>query len=198
MEPVLSESSSPRTSRAVRIAIAVLGLLGVVQGLVSRPPAAQPRLFDERRFLLYANNLADRGFYGDEAGKWPATAELRSIGYSAYVAPGYPFFLATFKRVIGGYGLVRAAQALLAGATIALTAWVGVRLFGPVGGLSAGLLLLATSVLATYSRLLLSEVLATATLVAAVAVLVVAIGRRSWALAFGAGAMLGVSALVRS
>jgi 4-amino-4-deoxy-L-arabinose transferase-like glycosyltransferase len=196
-EVTSAEHPTRRTHRAVWVAIGVLSILGVVQSMLARPPVAQRTLFDERRFRLYATNLADRGFFGDEAGKWPATVELRSVPYKAYLPPGYPFFLAAFRTIVGGFRLVHFAQALIVGATIALASWVGLRLFGPVGGIAAGVVLLATGVLSTYSQLTLSEVLAAATLTASIAVLIVAIDRRSWILALGAGLMLGVAALVR-
>lgn len=191
------ESFRPRTSRAVWIAIALLSLLGVVQSLLAKPPEHRSLLFDERRFRVYATNLADRGFFGDEAGKFPATQELRTIGYSAYLPPGYPFFLAAFRRLFGGYRLVHVAQALLVGATVALASFTALRLFGGVAAVSTGLLLLATGVLATYSQLTLSEVLTAAVLMATVAMSIVAFERRSWILASAVGLLLGVTALVR-
>ena len=191
------ESFPPRTSRPVRAVIAIVGLLAVVQALASRPPTPQPTLFDERRFALYATNLADRGFYGDEAGKWPATVELRAVGYSAHVPPGYPFFLAAFWKIAGSFRAVEFVQALLVGATTVMTMLIALRLFGTAAGIASGLLLVATGVLGTYSKLMLSEVLSVTTLTAGLLVLVVAFERRSTPLLALAGVVLGLATLVR-
>jgi 4-amino-4-deoxy-L-arabinose transferase-like glycosyltransferase len=191
------EPRGPRTKRAIWIAIGFLSLLGVIQSLLAKPPVHRLILFDERRFKLYATNLADRGFFGDEAGKWPATVELRSIGYQAQLPPGYVFFLATFRRLFGSYRLVPFVQALLAGATVGLASVIALRLFGSIGAITAGILVLATGVLATYSRLYLSETLATFTLTAAMFVLVVGFARRSLVFMAAAGVAFGLAALVR-
>jgi 4-amino-4-deoxy-L-arabinose transferase-like glycosyltransferase len=196
-EDAPDDPSRPRTSRAVWVAVGLLSLLGVVQSLAAKPPIDRPLLFDERRFRLYATNLADRGFFGDEAGKWPATVELRSVGYEAQLPPGYVFFLAFFRKAFGSYGLVRWAQALLAGATVGLASLIALRLFGSAAAIAAGVLVLATGVPATYSRLFLGETLATFTLTAAAFLMVLALQRKTLVWVAAAGLALGVATLVR-
>lgn len=74
---------------------------------------------------------------------------------------------------------------------------IALRLFGPAGGIVAGLLVLATGVLATYSRLFLSETLATFTLTLAMLLVVFAVHRRTLVWVAAAGLGLGVATLVR-
>lgn len=188
----------PRRSRGGVVVIALLGLAGVAQSLLAQPATYREPFFDERRYELYATNLIERGFYGDEAGKWPATAEFRSVDYLAYVPPGYVFFFAGLRAVFGdGDASWRVAQAILAGIAIFAAGFIGLRVFGSVAGIAAAALLVSGGVLANYSQFALSEVMAATTLVVSVAVAVVAHERRSLRLMALAGVVLGLSVLVR-
>lgn len=190
--------SRPRSSRRLWLAVAALAALAAAQALAVEVREEREPFFDELRYRLYATNLLERGFYGDEPGKWPATAELRSVGYVAYVPPGYPFFLAGLRWAFGeGDTPIRVTQALLVGATVAAASLIALRLFGPVAAVASAIALIATGVLATYSSFALSEVLATATLTTSVLLALVAFDRRSWRLMVAAGVALGLSALVR-
>lgn len=191
-------STTPRLPRRILIAILALGCVGVIQALLVEPRQERPPFYDELRFRVYATNLADRGFFGDEAGKFPATVELRSVGLKAGIAPGYPFFLAALRSAgAPSHAAVRVTQSVIAGATVVGVALLGWKIFGGAAGVTAGALLLLTGVPATYAQFGLSELLATATLTWAVVVTLIAFDRRSWTLMLAAGAAFGISALVR-
>jgi len=192
------DGSGRNRSTWMLVAILALGVVATVQALLVEPRMHRPIFYDEQRFGVYADNLRLHGFFGDEAGKFPATVEMRSVGYSAGVAPGYPFFLAGTRAVFGtGTRPIRIVQAIAAGAATVFTALLGWRLFGSVGGIVAGLAMIATGELAAYSQFGLSEVLATTFLAAAMFLVLVSFDRGSWPLMLGAGAVLGVSALFR-
>jgi len=193
-----SAPSRPRPSRTFLLAIGALLVVATAHALLVQPRTHRDPFFDELRYRVYARNLTDRGFFGDRAGEFPATVELRSVGYRAGVAPGYPLFLAGLRTLFGdGNTPVRLIQALLAGLTVAMAALIGYRLWGPTAGVVAGLLLIATGVIAGYAQFTLSETLSAATLTCSVLLVVIANDRRSWRLALGAGVVLGLSALVR-
>jgi 4-amino-4-deoxy-L-arabinose transferase-like glycosyltransferase len=197
MEPDASRGR-PKVHIAFLAAIALISVCAVTQSWLVKPQVHRDPFFDETRFKLYATNLLDRGFFGDEAGKWPATVELRSVGYSAYLPPGYPFFLAALRGTFwGGNGPIRAAQAILVGITVAAASLIALRLFGKPAAITTGILMVATATLATYSQFALSEILATASLVVALFFVLIAYDRRSWPLMAGAGVVLGLSALTR-
>ena len=191
---------SPRNrfTLPILLTMVALGAIASVHAVLVEPKTHRDPFFDELRYRVYAENITAHHFYGDVAGEFPATVELRSVGYKAGVAPGYPFFLALL-RLFGGDGSapVRIVQALLVGATTTMAGLLGYRLFGVAAGVIGALLLIATGVLAGYAQFTLSEVLSAATLTGAVLLAVVAYERQSWRVAAAAGFVLGLSALVR-
>jgi len=200
MEPQHTDAApSPknRPSTGFIVALSALATLAIVHALLVQPKAHRDPFFDELRFRVYAQNLTAHHFYGDKAGTFPATVEMRSVGYKAGVAPGYPFFLAAFRAFGNSTKPVRAAQWALAGLTVAMVGLIGRRLFGEIAGLLAAALLIATAVLAAYTQFTLSEVLSAATLTGAVLLAIIACDRKSWRVAAAAGFVLGISALVR-
>ncbi|MGZ4240599.1 MAG: hypothetical protein ACXVQ7_03185, partial [Actinomycetota bacterium] len=143
-----------------------IAIVGSVQAGIADVRGQRPPFFDEQRFELWATNLSDHGYYGDLPSQFPAIAEFRSVGYSAYVPPGYPFFLIAL-RGLGGSGSapIRRGQSILVGLTILAAGYTAFRLFGPLAAVLAEALLVLTGVLATYAQFTLSEILSAATLV---------------------------------
>lgn len=167
-------------ARAAALATTALAvLIGRIEGF-------REGFTDEKVYRLLARNLLDNQFYGYAPGK-----------AVAYRAPGYPFFDAGIRLLNDSQASVRVAQALLAGATVALAAQVAGRVFGELAAAATAVLLLAVGTLASYAGLELSETLATVTLVAGVRVLLAAVDERSAALALGGGVLLGLSILTR-
>ena len=208
VQPADIEEGTPPTAQVadgkkpltVRFAIVLVALAAIasVQAALTGPTDPRARFFDERRFEVWANNLYSKGFYGDTADSPLAREELRSVPYSAYVPPGYPFFLIALKEAhAGGPAPLRAAQAVLVGLTVLAIALLARRLFGPIAAVLSSVLLIATGVLATYAQFTLSEILSAATLTGAVVLSVIGLQRRSWRILLGASLLLGCSILVR-
>ncbi|MCA1832145.1 MAG: glycosyltransferase family 39 protein [Actinomycetota bacterium] len=175
-----------KISKARGLILAASSLTTVVAlALGSRAHNRRP-FTDETVYRLLARNLLEHDFYGYRPG--------RAI---AYRAPGYPFFDTALRVIHDSNVTVWIAQAFLAGMTVWLAAWIARRLFGDVAAVAAAVLLAAGGTLAVYASFELSETLSTATLVAAVAVLIIAADRNSWRFGIGAGALLGASILAR-
>jgi 4-amino-4-deoxy-L-arabinose transferase-like glycosyltransferase len=190
-------SERSRIPSRLGIALGAIALVATVQAAIAGVNHTRGPFFDERRFQLWATNLSDRGFYGDLPSQQPAVAELRTVGYSAYVPPGYPFVLIALRAFGSGTAPIRAAQAILVGITVLAAGYTAFRLFGPIAALLTEVLLVASGVLATYAEFTLSETLSAATLIGSVALATVGIQKRSWRLLLGAGVLLGCSSLVR-
>ena len=154
--------------------------------------------FDERRYELWATNLYRLGFYGDTATSKLAKEELRSVPYSAYVPPGYPFMLVTLKELHADDAATRrGVQAALVGLIVLTAGLISLRLFGPLAALLSEAILVATGVLPTYAQLNMSEILFTATLFGSIALAFFGLRRRSWRLLVCSGLLLGYAILVR-
>ncbi|MGZ4103951.1 MAG: hypothetical protein ACXVP8_01670, partial [Actinomycetota bacterium] len=108
-----------RLSAGMKAALVGIAIVASVQAGIAGVHEHRPAFFDEERFQLWASNLADHGFYGDLATQHSAVSEFRTVGYSAYVPPGYPFFLIAL-RALGGSGTapIRTAQAILVALTV--------------------------------------------------------------------------------
>ncbi|HLW16182.1 MAG TPA: glycosyltransferase family 39 protein, partial [Actinomycetota bacterium] len=187
-----------RTSRRVIAGMILIAVIATVQAALTGAPTPRGLGFDERRYEQWAGNLYHLGFYGDTATSSLAREELRSVPYTTYLPPGYPFYLVALKSIHQDNATTRRGlQAAMVGLTVFLIGLMALRLFGPVAGLLSEALLVATAVLATYAQFTLSETLSTTTLVGALALTMFGLRRRSWRMLLAAGAILGYSILVR-
>jgi 4-amino-4-deoxy-L-arabinose transferase-like glycosyltransferase len=167
----------------VRFSAAVTVVASMLAGRIERFSSGY---FDEGIYRLLANNLLVHGFYGYEPG-----------GNIAYRAPGYPFFLAGLRWLVDAQWFTRTVQALMAGVTVMLAAWIANRLFGLAAAAVTAALLAITGTLAAYGSFELSETLATFMLVSAAAVALLAFAHDSTRIAWCAGVLLGLSVLTR-
>ena len=175
-----------------------IAAIATVQAALTGAPAARTPGFDERRYELWATNLYRLGFYGDTATSKLAKEELRSVPYSAYVPPGYPFMLVTLKELHADDAATRrGVQAALVGLIVLTAGLISLRLFGPLAALLSEAILVATGVLPTYAQLNMSEILFTATLFGSIALAFFGLRRRSWRLLVCSGLLLGYAILVR-
>ena len=175
-----------------------IAAIAIVQAALTGAPAARTPGFDERRYELWATNLYRLGFYGDTATSKLAKEELRSVPYSAYVPPGYPFMLVTLKELHADDAATRrGVQAALVGLIVLTAGLISLRLFGPLAALLSEAILVATGVLPTYAQLNMSEILFTATLFGSIALAFFGLRRRSWHLLVCSGLLLGYAILVR-
>jgi hypothetical protein len=145
---------------------------------------------DELDYQALAENLVNHGEYAFGPGKTPTS--LRP--------PLYPFLLAGFYWLAGpGYlAAVRLFQAVVSLGTVAITYRLGREVVAPrTATWAAGLLCFYPSLLA-YNNLILTEVVFTFLLTAAVLLTVLAIRRGSVGCAAAAGVVLGLAALTRS
>lgn len=79
-----------------------------------------------------------------------------------YEPPEFSFLVAVFFRLLGVRDyVVIAFSAVFAVATVALVAYLGLRLFGLNVGLTAPILLLVMPLLITYSRMALTDIVFT-------------------------------------
>lgn len=191
---MIEQTESPHDARPKRLRASLPTL---VSGLASAATVAASLLVgkienfregfpDEIIYRRLVRNLIEGGFYGYQPGR-----------LVAYRPPGYTFFNAGIRLLNDSQVAVRISQALLAGATVWLAAWIARRLFGDVAGAVTAILLLVGGTLIVYSSFELSETLATATLVAAVAASIAALDRRSLGVAAIAGILFALSALTR-
>ena len=130
----------------------------------------------------------------------PAYQLARGIGFDLDLrrTPGYPLFVALTINLLGeDLSALVFAQHLLGVGTCVLTAWLGLRLFGPWTGLLSGLLTASAAPLLVAEHYVMAEALFVPLLVATIAVLCWAMQRReTWPMLLG-GALIGVSALTR-
>ncbi|TML79641.1 MAG: hypothetical protein E6G04_05320 [Actinobacteria bacterium] len=187
-----------RPSKKVIAGMLAIAAIATVQAALTGAPAARTPGFDERRYELWATNLYRLGFYGDTATSKLAKEELRSVPYSAYVPPGYPFMLVTLKELHADDAATRrGVQAALVGLIVLTAGLISLRLFGPLAALLSEAILVATGVLPTYAQLNMSEILFTATLFGSIALAFFGLRRRSWHLLVCSGLLLGYAILVR-
>jgi hypothetical protein len=190
--------SGHRMTRGVAVGLLILVAIGTTQAALTGTARPRPATFDEQRYELWATNLYAHGFYGESAFTNLAKTELRSVPYSAYVPPGYPFVLVTLKELhVDRPGVRRGIQAALVGLVILTVGLISLRLFGPVAALLSGVLLIVTGVLPTYAQFSLTEVWATATMIFGLAFVMVGWQRQSWRWLTVGGLILGYSILVR-
>jgi len=196
--PPLEQPAVRRTSRRVIAGMLVIAAIATVQAALTGAPTTRGVGFDERRYEVWASNLYAHGFYGDLATSALAKEEMRSVPYTTYLPPGYPFYLVALKSIHQDNATTRRGlQAAMVGLTVFLIGLMALKLFGPVAALLSEALLVATAVLATYAQFTLAETLSTATLVGALALTMFGLRRRSWWMLVAGGAILGYSILVR-
>ena len=111
-------------------------------------------------------NLNELGLSHWDEYNYIETAEwlLRRPGgtFTIYEPPGFPFLLAVFFKLFGVRDYVAiAVSAAFAVATVALVAYVGLRLFGLNVGLTAPILLVMMPLFITYSRMALTDIVFT-------------------------------------
>ena len=194
----LDQPGARRTSKRVIAGMLVIAAIATVQAALTGAPTPRAYGFDERRYEQWAGNLYRLGFYGDTATSRLAREELRSVPYSAYLPPGYPFYLVALKSIHQDNATTRRGlQAFMVGLTVFLIGLMALKLFGPIAALLSETLLVVTAVLATYAQFTLSETLSTTTLVGALALTMFGLRRRSWRLLVAGGVILGYSILVR-
>jgi 4-amino-4-deoxy-L-arabinose transferase-like glycosyltransferase len=163
--------------------VAVLLRLAVVQELADLP-SMQVLVEDAAAYDATARLLVERGGV-------PETA--------FYQDPLYPYFLAAVYAVAGpSYEAVRWLQAFMGGATAVLAALAAARLGGGRPGAAfAGLAAALYAPLLFYVPLLQKETLLVLLVSGFVLATLVALDNRSWGWAAGAGALLGLAALLR-
>ncbi|HYB83738.1 MAG TPA: glycosyltransferase family 39 protein, partial [archaeon] len=111
-------------------------------------------------------NLNELGLSHWDEYNYIETAEwlLRRPGgtFTIYEPPGFPFLVAVFFKLFGVRDYVAiAVSAAFAVATVALVAYVGLRLFGLNVGLTAPILLVMMPLFITYSRMALTDIVFT-------------------------------------
>jgi 4-amino-4-deoxy-L-arabinose transferase-like glycosyltransferase len=180
------------------VVVGLLSLLTVAGGALRVEPAANPSEYqsvDERAYARLARNLARHGSYDApemaDPVRWP---------------PGAPFVFAAAHKVRpviteGERWDVPSAyplQWVFSTATIPATFLLAFLLAGPVAGL------LAAGAIAFYPPLinatgdLLTEPLGSLMLAIALCAVILALRRRTWQWAAGAGLLLGLTVLVRA
>ncbi|MCC6176787.1 MAG: glycosyltransferase family 39 protein [Chloroflexi bacterium] len=131
---------------------------------------------------------------------WPGYELAREIGFDLELrrTPVYPLFIAFVVRQIGeDLSALALAQHLLGVGTCVLTAWLGLRFWGPWTGLLAGLLAALAGPLLVAEHYVMAEALFIPLALAAVAWLAVTLERDArWPLLVG-GLLVGVAALTR-
>ena len=168
--------------------VAVLVRSGVVVATTDYEP-----VFDAAAFDRYARSLSAGDGY-------PESTLAASGGPTAYRPPAYPALLGGVYRVSGdSIDAARAVQALLGGATVALTGLLALMLFGRREALAAMAIAAVFPPLIAIETALLSEALLVPLVLAAVVAVLAA--RRSdrrgrWAVL--AGALAGAAILTRA
>lgn len=121
-------------------------------------------------------------------------------GYgNSWRPPGFVFFLAAIFKAFGRSVLaVQVFQCLIGAATVLFSFHIGRRLFGPVTGALAGLLLSFYPYLLSYTREPLSETFLTFVISAAMLRIVIAAGEPSTRNFILAGAAIGLAGLTKS
>jgi 4-amino-4-deoxy-L-arabinose transferase-like glycosyltransferase len=140
---------------------------------VALPRIAQSPAVDKKTFLLAIPvflsglivfwNLTGLGLSHWDEYNYIETAKwfLRLPGgtFTIYEPPGFPFLLALFFRLFGVKDYVAiAVSGVFAVATVALVAYIGLKLFGLQVGLTAPIMLLIMPLFITYSRMALTDI----------------------------------------
>ena len=146
--------------------------------------------------LLWTATMGDAVAYLDWArriagGDWIGTETF-------YLAPLYPYFLATILKLSGAsVGGLMVVQTFIGAVACALLAWAAGRLFTPATGVVAGLILAFYPPAIFFDGLIQKTVLdglLVATLIAFVALIVT---RTTWPRTIGMGLVMGLLALTR-
>lgn len=198
--PVNFRTPSVRLPAAVRargwlLVLAAIFVLALAPRVVIAERMDDPPTLsnDAGWYDSFARSIAQgKGYslpFGEPTSQWP---------------PGYPFFLggiykATTALPNGDVGAQqqagRYANAVLGALTAVLAAELGRRLFSKPAGALAGVIMAIAPSHALFSALLLSEVLFTLLLTAAI---LVGVRARTWQSVVAMGALLGAATLVRS
>jgi 4-amino-4-deoxy-L-arabinose transferase-like glycosyltransferase len=147
-------------------------------------------------------NLTSLGLSHWDEYNYIETAEwfLRKPGaaFTIYEPPGFPFIVAIFFRLFGVRDYVAiAVSAVFAVATVALVAYLGIRLFGLTVGLTAPILLMITPLFIIYSRMALTDIAFTFFFSLALVAMYAAVRHGSrWNIAF-AGIALGICTMIK-
>jgi len=147
-------------------------------------------------------NLSGLGLSHWDEYNYIETAEwfLRTPGgtFTIYEPPGFPFLVAVFFRLFGMRDYVAiAASAMFAVASVALVAYLGLRLFGLKVGLMAPILLLMMPLFITYSRMALTDIAFTFFFSLALAAMYVATRRDNHRNVAFAGITLGACTMIK-
>jgi 4-amino-4-deoxy-L-arabinose transferase-like glycosyltransferase len=173
------------TTRWLLILAAIFALAVIPRLAVAARLDQPPRMTNDAGWYdFFGQQLAQgRGYtlpYGEATATWP---------------PGYPLFLGGLYKVTDeSRDAARFAQALLGAATAVIVAEIGRRLFSQAAGIAAGVVLALWPSHITYTSVLMSEVLFT-TLVAAA--ILVGLRARSPVTAAATGVLFGAAVLVR-
>ena len=143
----------------------------------------------------FDNPIIDAGTYQDLAASIAAGRGHPEAVF--WHPPGYPYFLGLLWSLAGKSFLwPRLVQALLGALAVALTAWIGSRVFGPRVGLGAGLAAAGYGMLIYFDGELLPPTLALFLLVLATAIVIASRDRPSRWHWLAAGAVGGLAATV--
>ncbi|QWT18396.1 hypothetical protein KPL74_11645 [Bacillus sp. NP157] len=150
---------------------------------------------DAVQYMIYAINLLDHGVFSLQRDAVAPVAD-------GFRDPGYPVFLATAMAVFGRgpafYLAMLDAQAILAGLTVGMGAWLTRRFVGLGASVAAGFGLAVWPHLITASGYLLSETLLGFLVMSGLALLALAIDRRSTPLAATSGLVFAATALTNA
>ena len=130
----------------------------------------------------------------------PGYQLARGLGFDLALrrTPGYPLFVALVVDRFGeDLGALLLAQHLLGVGTCLITAWLGLRLFGPWTALLAGLLTACAAPLLVAEHYVMAESLFVPAFVLVIAALVRALEAPGRAPLFVGGVLIGLAALVR-
>lgn len=173
-------------ARSYYLLAAVFLLALAVRGLylwqISEAPFFDLRLGDGNAYHTWARNIADGDWLGEGV---------------FYQAPLYPYFLAAVYKLFNDSAVtVRIVQALTGSASCVLLASAGIALFGP-SGVIAGVLLALYPPAIFLESVIEKTALITLLTSALLALLVFSRKAANWRNLAGAGAVLGLLALVR-
>jgi len=170
------------------LTVALLAAVVIKLAVLAATVSLQPRIADERDYLLLARSLFEGNGFAFPNGP----TSLRP--------PLYPAFVAAIWWVVGHESLlaVRFAQAIVGLLTGLLAYYVGRHLYGQRAGVIAAALVTLYPALLVAQSLLLTETLFSFFVTAMVASVVALLQRPRITFAVLAGLMLGAAALTRS
>lgn len=150
--------------------------------------------------VLQNEQYSDSVWYRGAAWRLASVGEFGPEGPSAWLCPGYPFFLAAVFKIFGYSDLAgKLANALLGCAACGFTYQLGRSFFGPKVGLIAGVILAIWPSHLFHTAILSVEPLLTLLFVLCfwVGTRPIPAGRAYWIWAVGLGILVGFSGLVR-